>query len=95
MVLKSCKGDSCRKPWRVLHPDGGVNSLLDALSATFDEFYHQQPKVSFSSCELGYIKAAEGPQHVHSFDNYDEDMESSRLRSQQSFDYRGHWSDWT
>jgi hypothetical protein len=27
MVLKSCKGDTCRKPWTALHPSGDVASL--------------------------------------------------------------------
>ncbi|KAI3325333.1 arylsulfatase-like protein [Xylariaceae sp. AK1471] len=63
LVLKSCKEDTCVRPWRSLHPAGNVNSLDDALSARFDEFYlEQQFKVSFDRCELGYILDAEGPQ---------------------------------
>jgi hypothetical protein len=62
MVLKSCNGDACREPWRQLHPKGYVNSLADALDAGFDEFYANQPKVSFSECNLGYHIYAEGPQ---------------------------------
>lgn len=67
MVLKSCKADSCRDPWYTLHPGGRVNSLTDALSPEFDAFYQEQPKTSFSKCELGYIISSEGPQKVNSF----------------------------
>src|ERR1700712_4968109 len=62
MVLKSCKAEECHNPWGVLHPQGHVKSLKDALASDFDVFYHEQPKVSFDSCELGYIKEMEGPQ---------------------------------
>lgn len=31
-VLKSCRGHTCRDPWRVLHPDNPkVQTLADAL----------------------------------------------------------------
>lgn len=61
-VLKSCKGVSCVKPWDVLHPDGDVKDLRDALDNNFDEFYSAQIKVHFNRCEFGYILDAEGPQ---------------------------------
>ncbi|CAI7597267.1 unnamed protein product [Penicillium viridicatum] len=67
LVLKSCEGDACRYPWRQLHPAGKVNSLADALDSGFDTFYANQPKVSFSSCEHGYIISAEGPQTFNSY----------------------------
>ncbi|TVY18334.1 Arylsulfatase [Lachnellula arida] len=62
MVLKSCKASSCTDPWKVLHPQGDVSDLLSALSSRLDAFYDEQPKVSFSKCELGYIVESEGPQ---------------------------------
>ena len=62
MVLKSCEGDQCRYPWLQLHPKGQVNTLSQALVAGFDTFYENQPKVSFSACEIGYITASEGAQ---------------------------------
>lgn len=62
MVLKSCKGRTCVEPWKSLHPDGDVGSLDDALESSFDSFYAEQAKVSFSKCELGYIRESEGPQ---------------------------------
>ncbi|KAH8172464.1 sulfatase domain-containing protein [Sarocladium implicatum] len=67
MVLKSCKGETCIRPWDSLHPDGAVNSLTEALHDQFDAFYTTQPKVSFTSCELGYLVEAEGPQAVFPF----------------------------
>lgn len=62
LVLKSCKGDTCIDPWNVLHPDGSVKNLQDAVSVTYDSLYHEQPKVGFNRCEDGYIIGAEGPQ---------------------------------
>ncbi|RMJ12657.1 hypothetical protein CDV36_007698 [Fusarium kuroshium] len=62
LVLKSCKGQSCIEPWKILHPEGDVTSLKDALDVKFDEFYEQQVKVSFDRCEDGYLIDAEGPQ---------------------------------
>ncbi|KAJ6542905.1 alkaline-phosphatase-like protein [Mycena capillaripes] len=64
MVLKSCKADSCRNPWAVLHPQGDVHNLGDAMATQYDAFYATQPKVSFSECQPGYIIAAEGPQEI-------------------------------
>lgn len=64
LVLKSCKGDSCRDPWRTLHPQGNVHSLPEALNPQYDDFYNSQPKVKFSECKRGYIIEAEGPQNA-------------------------------
>ncbi|RBR24218.1 uncharacterized protein FIESC28_02951 [Fusarium coffeatum] len=62
LVLKSCKGETCIEPWKVLHPEGDVTSLKDALSGKFDVFYGDQVKVRFDRCEAGYLVEAEGPQ---------------------------------
>ncbi|KAL3476923.1 alkaline-phosphatase-like protein [Aspergillus californicus] len=69
MVLKSCNEDSCRDPWAQLHPGGAVNSLADALNPSYDRFYANQPRVSFSECSLGYHIWAEGPQEFNVFRN--------------------------
>lgn len=61
-VLKSCKGQVCIRPWEALHPQGNVETLKDALSPRFDQFYVQQKRVSYDHCEDGYVVAAEGPQ---------------------------------
>jgi N-acetylglucosamine-6-sulfatase len=62
MVLKSCVGAECVKPWLQLHPQGNVGNLLDALNPKYDAFYDGQPKVAFTACKLGYIVEYEGPQ---------------------------------
>lgn len=62
MVLKTCSGNECVNPWLQLHPQGDVQTLQQAMSSKFDEFYRSQPKVSFSACKLGYLPAYEGPQ---------------------------------
>lgn len=97
MVLKSCKGSTCIDPWAVLHPTGDVKSLKDALAYDFDVFYKQQPKVHFDSCELGYIKEAEGPQYPNI---YDEVIGGSGQPAQVALkngasNYGGHWSWYT
>lgn len=61
-VLKSCKGQTCVKPWEALHPQGNVQSLKDALSPRFDQFYVQQKRVQYDHCAMGYIVEAEGSQ---------------------------------
>lgn len=87
MVTKSCQGESCVMPWKTLHPAGNVDNLKKALHSRYDNFYAQQPKVSFSSCELGYFKEAEGPQVP---DIYPIQHPHSKRNSE----YGGHWSDW-
>ncbi|KAL7938806.1 alkaline-phosphatase-like protein [Trichoderma chlorosporum] len=67
MVLKSCKQQSCSHPWKSLHPSGDVQNFYDALSAGYDEFYSEQVKVSFTSCEGGYIVESEGPQSFYTY----------------------------
>jgi hypothetical protein len=62
LVLKSCKGNTCIEPWKILHPKGGVTSLKDALQTKFNAFYKEQVKVRFDRCEYGYLIDAEGPQ---------------------------------
>ncbi|KAL6236185.1 hypothetical protein BDW75DRAFT_229751 [Aspergillus navahoensis] len=65
MVLKSCTEDSCRDPWAQLHPNGNVHSLAEALDKSYDSFYANQPRVSFSECSAGYHIWAEGPQQFN------------------------------
>ncbi|KAK4499656.1 hypothetical protein PRZ48_010174 [Zasmidium cellare] len=92
LVLKSCKGKSCHSPWSVLHPDDAAGSLKDALRPKFDAFYKEQPKVSFSSCQLGYLKSEEGPQDANVWDNFQYAKPGGK---QVPFQYEGHWSWWT
>lgn len=101
MILKSCKQNECIEPWKILHPDGKVLTLLDALRSEYDMFYAEQPRVSFTSCELGYFPGAEGPQHANI---YNGDSRSNGFRpdntpgsKQKAFAFQGdsHWSLWT
>ncbi|KMU82066.1 arylsulfatase [Coccidioides immitis RMSCC 3703] len=87
MVIKSCKGNECVEPWKSLHPEGNVSSLKDALHHRYDDFYEKQPKVSFSSCELGYIKEAEGPQVANVY-------KGRHPHDKREPEYGGHWSYW-
>ncbi|KXJ88871.1 alkaline-phosphatase-like protein [Microdochium bolleyi] len=81
LVLKSCKGEACVRPWLSLHPQGNVNSLSGALSPRFDGFYEEeQVKVRYDRCELGYILESEGPQ-----------FETDGV----AYWYDVHWSEWT
>lgn len=97
MVLKSCKRRECTDPWAVLHPEGGIKSLKDALVDKYDAFYHAQPKVAFTSCELGYLKDAEGPQNVNVFDQklHCPHKDGEGEGAQRTFQYRGPWHAWT
>lgn len=87
MVLKSCYAKECHEPWQTIHPKSKIKTLKHALDQDFDAFYEAQPKVSFSSCELGYLKDAEGPQHVNSWEGFD--------GTPKSFRYQGPNSWWT
>ncbi|KAL7810082.1 alkaline-phosphatase-like protein [Trichoderma aethiopicum] len=69
MVLKSCKQQTCTHPWKSLHPLGNVQSLNDALSTEYDDFYKEQVKVRFTSCESGYIVESEGPQAFRAYED--------------------------
>ncbi|KAJ5825997.1 arylsulfatase [Penicillium riverlandense] len=62
LVMKSCTGSTCRRPWQVLHPEGDVHTLEDALNAQFDHFYEvEQQRVEYNYCWNGYLPEAEGP----------------------------------
>ncbi|KAI8883715.1 Arylsulphatase, partial [Backusella circina FSU 941] len=51
VVLKSCRAETCRDPWRVLHPyDDDVKTLANALDKKYDAHYAQFRKVEFQEC---------------------------------------------
>lgn len=99
MVLKSCKGRACIEPWRELHPSGDVATLIGSLRPDYDDFYREQPKVSFSECKLGYFPAFEGPQEANQFGVEFEKENWFRPNTQDGNNgnqkYLGRWSDWT
>lgn len=67
LLLKTCVGDSCRAPWSVLHGDGAVRSLADALDPRHDLYYASLPPVHFDVCASQYNLANEAP---HFSSNY-------------------------
>ncbi|KAK8137059.1 hypothetical protein PG984_004999 [Apiospora sp. TS-2023a] len=84
-VLKSCRAETCIRPWEALHPDGDVRNLADALSPRWDRFYEARERsIRFDRCEMGFILDAEGPQ----FGDGDEEVEEA-LRNQAA------WHEWT
>ncbi|KAK4508793.1 hypothetical protein PRZ48_002532 [Zasmidium cellare] len=66
LITKTCKGDSCRHPWRVAFPGGKVNYLYDAMDEKYDRFFAEQPKVDFE-CVPGDIRERSGPEKVEVF----------------------------
>lgn len=60
LLLKTCKMDECRVPWKIVHPHGDVRNLREALDPSFDHFYQTRPKVQYERCEKGYIPESEG-----------------------------------
>lgn len=83
MVLKSCKGEVCVKPWKALHPQGDVASLAESMQKKYDKFYTAQPKVSFDTCALGYLPEREGP------------MDALPFNGGHWYGDGIHWSEWT
>ena len=95
MVLKSCKGEECHSPWSTLHPKANIKNLKEALQVDYDAFYAEQPKVSYSSCQLGYLVDEEGPQHVNKFGDSELLVEQDPMGRPRSFRYQGELSWWT
>ena len=62
-VLKGCKQDACRNPYSVLFPQGKVTTLEEAMLADYDDFFANQPKVTFVECVPGNIVELQRP-HV-------------------------------
>ncbi|CAN8104889.1 unnamed protein product [Discula destructiva] len=61
LLLKTCIGDSCRAPWTVLHPDGSVKTLAEALDPRYDLYYSSLPSVHFETCTQQYNHDNEAP----------------------------------
>lgn len=67
LLLKTCRGESCRSPWSVLHPGGDdddenvVKTLADALDPQYDGYYEGLPSVHFELCLDQYELANEAP----------------------------------
>jgi len=51
-VLQTCWGNSCREPFKVLHPnDTSVRHFWDTLNRKYDDHYDQIPEFSWARCE--------------------------------------------
>ncbi|KAJ7580718.1 arylsulfatase [Mycena floridula] len=50
LVTKTCEKNSCRNPWKALHPDGTVQTLSQALHCQYDDYYANLPLVAFNEC---------------------------------------------
>jgi hypothetical protein len=61
LISKSCEQNSCRNPWKTLHPDGKVNNLKEALEDEFDAFYAALPQVAFKECLQYQLRSNEEP----------------------------------
>ncbi|KAL0081030.1 secreted arylsulphatase [Phycomyces blakesleeanus] len=66
IVLKACRADNCRDPWRIIHPeDPSIKTLEDALHEKYDYHYTQFQKFTFGECENHYSASNELP-HIGS-----------------------------
>ncbi|KAI1801373.1 putative arylsulfatase [Daldinia bambusicola] len=64
LVLKTCTGTTCQRPWAELHAKGDVRTLADALEPQYDSFYAAQNRtaqVKYAYCANGFLPDAEGP----------------------------------
>ena len=95
LALKACKGEGCRWPWKQLHPAGNVETLRQAMSSRYDEFYErEQKKVTFDACAEGYLSWLEGAMEPVPF-RPDGESEMSRGRAMGRLGWRGRWEDAT
>lgn len=63
LVLKTCVGDTCRRPYAALFPDhAGEVVLQHALHRRYDAYFEALPKVHFSDCRLGFQTRNEKPE---------------------------------
>ncbi|KLT43770.1 putative arylsulfatase precursor [Cutaneotrichosporon oleaginosum] len=60
LVLKTCVGDTCRRPWSALLPR--AQTLQDALAAQYDAYFAALPRVRYAGCALGYRAEMEQPE---------------------------------
>lgn len=66
LVLKTCQGEVCHKPYSAIFPDisatgGEIFKLAHALDPKYDHYFAKLPKVEYSRCELGYQARLEKP----------------------------------
>lgn len=63
LVLKTCKGNSCRQPYHELFPsEGKLHALSQVLDAKYDDYFANLPRVQWSECILGFQSRMEKPE---------------------------------
>ena len=88
MVLKTCRGTTCSRPWESLHPDGSIWTLKQALDPRLDSFYHDQPQMWFLDCPSAYFAEWENQEPVIT------DIGGLHVQDT-GFDWRNHWQHFT
>ncbi|KAG2444333.1 hypothetical protein HXX76_001089 [Chlamydomonas incerta] len=58
-ALVHCSGASCRNPYSLLHPGGGVWSFAGTLPSTYDPMYRSLSKLRILRCRSFYIPSNE------------------------------------
>ncbi|KAG2482631.1 hypothetical protein HYH03_018439 [Edaphochlamys debaryana] len=58
-ALVHCRGPTCRNPYALLHPGGGVWNFSAALSPEHDPLYASLPKLRFVRCRSIYVRTNE------------------------------------
>lgn len=96
LVLKACAGQDCYQPWSALHPEGGVTTLQQALATKFDQFYANQPKVTYAKCLGGYVVSNELPVNFHAYGNTTTTVERDIGGDvpDDIVDWEAHYGDW-
>lgn len=84
LLLKTCIGDSCRAPWTVLHPDGTVKTLAEALDPRYDLYYSSLPSVHYEACATVYNHDNEAP---YFSSNYSMELSELTTPHQDAADY--------
>ncbi|KAG2496607.1 hypothetical protein HYH03_005428 [Edaphochlamys debaryana] len=59
-TLAHCSGSSCRSPYALLHPQGGVHNFSGTLDPAYDEFYRNLPKLRIRTC-MGIYQISNEP----------------------------------
>ncbi|KAG2435229.1 hypothetical protein HXX76_007311 [Chlamydomonas incerta] len=60
-VLAYCRGETCRKPFSRIHPDGAVTDLAGAMDPTYDKLYGTFQKLQYTQCSTYYDLKNESP----------------------------------
>lgn len=97
LALKACEGEACRRPWKPLHPKGNVETLKQAMSPRYDDFYErEQEKVTFEACAEGYLPWLEGAMEPMPFRGEEGGGGGELVKGRRrAGGWVGRWEDWT